>query len=135
MNMTIKNRNAERRAVSVGVFPVTEADILASGNAVVANLPKNSLVINTRVIVTTASGTASASITVAVGSTNIAANVAVTSAAVVSNTTAQHFPSGGAITIKPGTTAPATGSLVATVVVEYIELDKVNGEYTAITNQ
>lgn len=132
-NMTQTDRFAQRRGVSVGVYTLKEADILASGNAVVANLPANVLIISSRVIVTTKSSTASSSISIDVGSTAVHANASVAADAVVTSTTAVYAPTGGALKVKPGTTPPAAGDLVATVVIEYIELDKVNGEYTAIT--
>lgn len=131
-NLMLKERFAQKRGVSVGVFKLTEAEIVAAGNAVVANLPANSLVISSRVVPTVVSGTASSTISVDVGATTIQTNAAVTALTPVTSTTAFYFPTGGKIKVKPGTTAPAAGTLEVLVVVEYIELDKVNGEYTVI---
>lgn len=129
--MTDIKRNGlfnQKRSVSLGVFTPTEAEILAV--AAVANLPARSLVTGVKTIVLTASGTATATITAKVGATAIATNVAVASTGVKVTSTPGYFPTGGEITIVAGGVAPAAGDLEVEVVVEYIELDKVTGEYT-----
>lgn len=132
MNYTRNGKFSQKRGVSVGVFPLTEAMILSSGGAHVANLPSNILVTRSTVIVKTASGTASSSVSVKVGNTVVHANAAVTAATVVTSNTGHALPAGGAVTVSPGATAPATGALECTLVLEYVELDKTNGELTAV---
>ena len=134
-NITYKNRYAQKRDISVGVYPVVEADILATGGAVVANLPKNILLLRSYMIVETVSTTATSTVAIDVGSTAVTASIAVTAATIVSPAvTARHFPSGGALTIKAGGVPPAAGDFVGTFVVEYIELEKATGEYTVVDN-
>jgi hypothetical protein len=118
----------QRRTASVGVYSLTEAQIL--DDALVATLPERVLVTGVKTIVTTASGTASSNITVKVGATAIATNVTVATTGVKTTATPGYFATGGDITVVAGTTAPAAGDLVCEVVVEYVELDAVNGSYT-----
>lgn len=120
----------QKRSVSVGVFALTEAQIL--DNAIVATLPPRSVVTRVYTNVTTASSTASASITVKVGSTSVATNVGVATTGVKTTSTPGYFATGGDISVVAGATAPAAGDLECEVIVEYTELDKVNGEYTKV---
>mgnify|MGYP003647471127 CR=1 FL=1 len=130
--MTDIKRNGlfnQKREIYVGVYNPTEAEILAV--AAVANLPERSLVTNVYTNVLTASGTASSQITVKVGAVAVATNVAVATTGIKTTTTPGYFATGGEITIIGGTTPPANGALVVEVVIEYVELDKTSGEYTA----
>jgi len=136
----------QKREGNAGVFPLVEADIIVAAvaanpaiqqiavpanTAIVANLPARSVITGIRTIVTTASTTAGANISMKVGATVIAANVAVATRGVKVSTppASSYFPTGGQIAITPGTVAPAAGNLVCEVVVEFIELDKLEGEY------
>lgn len=118
----------QKREPSVAVASVTEAEILAVAGVV--NLPERSLVTGVKTIVKTASGTAGAQVTVKVGATAIATNVAVSTTGVKTTASPGYFATGGLVTINGGTTPPAAGDLDSEYVVEYIELDKVSGEYT-----
>lgn len=121
--------NNQRRSMVAGVFPLTEAEILAT--PIVATLPDRVLVTNVQAIVTTVSTTATATIDVKVGATVVANEIAVTTAGVAGGTLAEsYFATGGDITVVAGAVAPAAGDLVVEVVVEYLELDSVNGSYT-----
>lgn len=117
----------QRREPSIAVFSLTEADIL--DDALVATLPQRVLVTAVETIVTTASATSGAQVTVKVGATAIATNVAVATTGVKTTATPGYFATGGDLTVVAGTTAPATGSLVCEVVVHYVELDCVEGYY------
>lgn len=117
----------QQRGVSVGVFALTEAEIL--DDAVVATLPERCVVTGVKTLVTTASGTASSQITVKVGATSIATNVAVSTTGLKTTTTPGFFATGGDISVVAGGTAPAAGDLVVEVIVEFIELDRVTGHY------
>lgn len=118
----------QKRSVSVGVYPLTEAEVLDT--AIVAALPVNVIVTNVYTNVKTASGTASSSIVVKVGGTTIANNVAVASTGLKTTTTPGYFATGGDVTVAAGATAPATGTLDVEVIIEYAELSKTLGEYT-----
>jgi len=117
----------QKRETSIGVFAPTEAEILASDT--VATLPERVAVTRVWTNVMTASGTSGAQITVKVGTTSIATNVAVATTGLKTTNTPGYFATGGAITIVPGTTAPANGALVCEVIVEYVELDRLDGAY------
>ncbi|HEC26698.1 MAG TPA: hypothetical protein ENI67_04730 [Gammaproteobacteria bacterium] len=117
----------QRREASIGVFALVESQILTSDQ--VATLPERVLVTRVWTNVSVASGTAGAQITVKVGSTSVATNVAVATTGLKTTTTQGYFATGGALTVVPGTTAPANGALICEVVVEYVELDRLNGSY------
>lgn len=130
--MTDIKRNGlfnQKRSVCVGVFKPTEAEILAV--AQVAVLPERSIVTKVFTNVITASSTALSNLTVRVGGTSIATNVAVATAGLKSTSVPGYFPTGGELTVIVGSTPPAAGDLEVEVIVEYIELDKTTGEYTA----
>jgi hypothetical protein len=133
---TRDNNMCQKKGVSVAVIPFVEADVLLTGSTYV-NLPKRSLI--TRIIsnITTASGTASATLDVSANGTVIVNEMAVAVANVTDETlvaAAQYLATGGAIVIAAGAVTPADGALVGELVIEYIELDKNTGEYTTITN-
>jgi hypothetical protein len=124
----------QKRGVSVAVIPFVEADILTTGSIYVT-LPKRSLI--TRIVsnITTASGTGSATVDVEANGTVIVNELAVAAANVTDETlvaAAQYLATGGDIEILAGATTPADGALIGELIVEYIELDKTNGEYTTI---
>jgi hypothetical protein len=71
---------------------------------------------------------------VLVGATVVANEVAVTAAGMIEGTMVaanQYFATGGVVTVRAGAVTPAAGDFVGELIVEYIELDKTNGEYTA----
>lgn len=118
----------QKRGVSVGVYTLTEAQIL--GDALIATLPERVIVTGVKTNVITASGTASSNVTVKVGATSIATNVAVATTGLKVTATPGYFATGGDVTVVAGSVAPATGSLECEVIVEYIELDRTTGDYT-----
>ena len=135
--MTRKNKTrdgavVQKKGVCVAVIPFVEADILVDGSVYV-ELPKRSAI--TRIYVNTKvpSGTSSANISVYVNGNIVVSNFLATSirfiqASLIS--TATYLETGGDIVIKAGSIPPATGSLVADLIVEYVEFDKNTGEYT-----
>ncbi len=135
--MTNKTRDGilnQKRGVCVAVIPFVEADILVAGSIYVT-LPKRSLI--TRVVsnITTASGTGSATIDVEANGVVIVNELTVAAAGVTDETlvaAAQYLATGGDIEILAGAVTPADGALIGELIVEYIELDKTNGEYTTI---
>jgi len=126
---------SQKRGVSVAVIPFVEADVLLAGSTYV-NFPKRSLI--TRIVsnITTASGTGSATLDVHANGVEIVSEMAVAAANVTDETlvaAAQYMATGGVLLIDAGAVTPADGALIGELIVEYIELDKTNGEYTTIT--
>ena len=124
--------NNQKRSVSVLSVPFVEADILTTGS-IYATLPPRSLILSVSVLVTTVSGTAVSTVDVEANGVVIANEVAVTVAGNIVGTVvsaAAYLATGGDIEVLAGAVTPATGSLVGDLVIEYIELDKTNGEYT-----
>jgi len=121
--------NNQKRSVSVAVLAPTEADIVAVGGAQAITLPQRCLVTAVKTVVSTPSATAGAQVTLRVGAVAIATNVAVATAGVKTTNTPGYFPTGGVVNIVAGGTAPAAGNLVAEYIIEYVELDTVNGAY------
>jgi len=124
--------NNQKRSVSVLVAPFVEADILTTGS-VYATLPARSLIVKLTVLVLTVSGTSSATLDLHANGVEIGSEVAVTVAGPIVEvplSAAAYLATGGDIGIDAGSTTPADGALVGELIVEYIELDKTNGEYT-----
>ena len=121
----------QKREPSFAVLPVTEAEILAVAGAV--NLPSRCIVLGVHANVITPSTTAGSQVSLLAGAVPIATDMAVTVAGVIPEATLApvYLPTGGLVTIVGGTTPPAAGDLVSEYIIEYIELDKVSGEYTA----
>ena len=135
MAVTDKTRtgiNNQKRSVSVLSAPFVEADILVDGSSF-ANLPARSLITNIIVNVTTVSATATSTVDVTANGNVVANEVAVTTAGAIVGTVVSgeaYLATGGALVVKAGAVTPAAGDLVGDIIVEYIELDKSNGEYT-----
>jgi len=133
--MTDKKRtglNNQKRSVSVLSVPFVEADILTTGS-IYAALPPRSLILSVTIVVTTVSGTSSSTIDIEANGTVVANENAVTVAGAIVGTVvaaAAYLATGGNIEILAGATTPADGALVGDLVIEYVELDKTNGEYT-----
>lgn len=133
---TRDNNNFQKRGICVFTAPFVESDILTTGS-VFGTLPPRVVVQSASILVTTVSGTATATLDIKVGSTVVANEVAVTAAGMIDGTMVaanQYHATGGDITVLAGAVAPAAGDLVGELVIEYIELDKHTGEYTTITN-
>lgn len=131
-DLTRQGRYMQKRSSRAFVVRLSEAEILDGAHVV--NLPPRVLIAQAYVIVHTASGTTSASISANCSGTAILTNSPVTTGGTTTTGTVRvYLPTGGAVTVTAGATAPATGSLDVEVVIEYIELDKSVGEYTEIT--
>lgn len=132
---TRDDNNFQKRGVSVFTAPFVEADILTTGS-VFGKLPERAVITYAGILVTTVSGTVLSTLDVQVGSTVVANEVAVTAAGMIDGTLVaanRYFATGGDITVLAGAVSPAAGDLVGELVIEYIELDKVTGEYTQMT--
>lgn len=125
--------NNQKRNCRFVVAAPSEAEILSAGNAIIANLPERVLLTKAYAIVKTASTTGAATLDIKVGATVVANEVPVAALGVGEgvNFVPVYLATGGALTVAGGAVLPAAGDLVAEIVVEYIELDKVTGEYTA----
>ena len=119
------NQKKTRSAFASGV--ITTA---AAMSETLFTLPVNSLVTEVYAIVETGSGTATDTVDVKVGSTVVANEVVVGVVGVATGTVAKtFFPTGGIVTVVAGADAPgATGKI--RIVVEYVEVELTNGQYT-----
>lgn len=123
---------AQKKGVCVASIPFVEADVLVDGSVYV-QLPDRVMI--TRVVsnITTASGTAGATVDVVANGVVLVNELAVAAANVTDETlvaAAQYLATGGELVIKAGATTPADGALIGEILVEYIEMDKNTGEYT-----
>jgi hypothetical protein len=126
-DLTFVEKNNQKKTGSVFASSViatsaTMADTLFT-------LPRASLVTGVNIITTTPSGVASSNVTVKVGTTNIATNAGIAANGVSGTTIKGYFPTGGAVTVVAGGTAPDAAGRIK-VVVEYIETTLTNGQYT-----
>lgn len=134
-NLTRSGDNYQKRAIRVAVIPFVEADVTANAadGSVVFNLPPRTIVNRVTSIVTAASGTVNATIDVTIGATVLVNELPVAIADIGDETlvaAARIATTGGEVIIKSGAVAPATGSLVGELIVEYLELDRKVGEFT-----
>lgn len=127
-DLTRTGLNNQKRGVSVFVSEYMATAVAQDDT--LANLPSNIVVQNAYVVVTTASGTATDTVDIKVGSTVVGNECLVGVLGLGVGTPAPtYFATGGALSVVSGADAPDTAG-VYQVVVEYLELDKVNGEYT-----
>lgn len=120
------NQKKTRSAFASGV--ITTA---ATMSETLFTLPVNSLVTEVYAIVETGSGTSTDTVDVKVGSTVVANEVIVGVVGVATGTVAKtFFPTGGIVTVVAGADAPGTTGKIR-VVVEYVEVELTNGQYTA----
>lgn len=122
-----KNNQKKTHSVFASGLIATAADM----DEVLFTLPEGSLVTNVYGIVDTVSGTATDTVDVKVGST-VVCNELVVGVAGVGESTAvnkEYFATGGSVTVVAGADAPDDAGLFK-VVVEYIETELTNGQYT-----
>ena len=119
------NQKKTRSAFASGVITTT-----ATMSETLFTLPINSLVTEVYAIVETGSGTATDTVDVKVGSTVVANEVVVGVVGVAVGTVAKtFFPTGGVVTVVAGADAPGTTGKIR-IVVEYVEVELTNGQYT-----
>jgi hypothetical protein len=126
-DVTFDDKNNQKKTLSI-----LATGAISTGANTIGTLPEASLVTNVYAIVTTADTDTNGSCTVdvKVGSTVVANEVAVDATGIASGTVAQtYFPTGGAITVVAGAVAP-DGDGVMKLVIEYIETELTNGQYT-----
>lgn len=134
-NLTRSGNNNQKKGVSVAVISFVEADVTANAadGSVVFQLPASSMITRLTSNVTAASATVSSTIDVLIGAVVLVNELPVAIADIADETlvaAARYAANGGEVIIKSGAVAPATGSLVGELIIEYIELDKNTGEYT-----
>lgn len=129
---------AQKKGVCVAVIPFVEADIVGDvDGAVYVQIPERTIIQNVTSNITTASGTANATLDVLANGVVLVNELPVAAANIDDETliaAARYLANGGELTIRPGAVAPANGALVGELIVEYIELDKRIGEYTEFLN-
>lgn len=128
--------NFQKRGVCVLSVPLAEADVLTTGS-IYATLPERVVITSVGINVTTASTTATADLAVDFNGAALEAAILVDGLGMIVGTpiaTAAYSETGGNVVVKAGATTPAAGDFVGDLVIEYIELDKVTGEYTVIPN-
>lgn len=131
-NKTRIGLNNQKRGVCVAKASFVEADILLLGSELFV-LPDNCIITKVLLDITTVSGTATATVDVVANGAVVVNEAAVTAAAVVDATlvnTATKLLTGGTVVLLAGAVTPADGALIGNILIEYIELDKVTGEYT-----
>lgn len=122
----------QKKGVCVAVMAIVEADILVDG-AVYVNLPDRVMITRVTSNITTASGTANATLDVLANGVVLVNELPVAIADIADETlitAARYIATGGELVIKAGAVTPADGALIGEILVEYIELDKNTGEYT-----
>jgi hypothetical protein len=128
-NLTFENKNEQKKTRSTFV----SGDIALSDaiNDVLFILPKASVVLDVFAITTTADTTTTATVDILVGETVVGNEVVVGAAGVgvASAVTQTFFETGGEVTMVTGEVA-ATGDGVTRIVVDYIEAELTNGQYT-----
>ena len=127
-DLTFEDKNNQKKSYQVFASGVISTS--ATMDETLFTLPEASLVTNVYAVVTTISGTATDTVDVKVGTTAVANEVVVGVAGVASGTVAQtYFPTGGTVTVVAGADAPDTAGRIK-IVVEYIETELTNGQYT-----
>jgi len=132
LNKTRDGVVAQKKNVCVMSIPFVEADILVDGSVYV-QIPDRSMITKVISNITTASGTAGATLDVVANGVVLVNEMAVAAANVTDETlvaAAQYLATGGELVIKAGATTPADSALIGEVLIEYIEMDKNTGEYT-----
>jgi len=127
-DLTKEGKNNQKKTYSV--FASETISTTATMDETLFTLPAGSLVTNVYVYVSTASGTSTDTVDVEVGSTVIANEIVVgTTGTKTGSVTATYFPTGGVVSVVAGADAPGTAGRFI-VVVEYIETQLTNGQYT-----
>lgn len=127
-DLTYSNKNNQKKKISA--FASGTIATSATMNDTLFTLPVNSLVTAVYAIVTTASGAATDTVDVKVGTTVVANEVVVGVLGVASGTVAKtFFPTGGVVTVVAGADAPDAAGRIR-IVVEYIEVELTDGQYT-----
>lgn len=127
-DLKFEDKNNQKKTSSVFASGLVATS--ATMNDTLFTLPVGSLVTSVSVITLTGSGTSTDSVDVKVGST-VVCNEAIVGAVGVSSGTVvpTYFATGGTVTVVAGADAPGTTGVIK-VVVEYIETELTNGQYT-----
>jgi len=129
-DLYLEGLNNQKRGASVFVSEFMATAVAQDDN--LFNLPKNSVVTNAFVIVTTVSGTATDTVDIQIDSTVVGNECVVGVLNVGVGTPAPtFFADGGICNVVSGADAPDTAGIYQ-VVVEYIELGTKSGELTTV---
>ncbi len=129
-DLTFEFKNNQKKSLSI----FASGDITALSGATPSDtlftLPKASLVTNVYAIITDAAG-AGDTLDVLVGATVVANEIDIASTGVASGTvTATYFATGGAVTCVAGAGGVLGADTTYKIVIEYIETELTEGEYT-----
>ena len=120
----------QKRGVSVAVADIVDADVQAAGSTLFT-LPANVMVTALTVLVITAAS--AGTVDIAFNGTEIGSEVVVSTVGAIIEVpvpAAAYSATGGDILVDEGAVAITGGTFVGKLIVEYIELNKVTGEYT-----
>lgn len=122
----------KKKGVCIAVIQILEADILVDGSVYI-NFPRRVMINRVTSNITTASGTANATVDVLANAVVLVNELPVAAANIGDETlvaAARYLATGGELVVKAGAVTPADGALVGEIIIEYIELDKNTGEMT-----
>jgi len=128
-DLRFENKNNQKKEISVFASGVVATS--ATMSDILFTLPRASLVTDVKVIVTTASGTATDTVDVKVGSTVVANElvVGVLGIGAVTAIVPTYFATGGSVAVVAGADAPDAAGRIK-IVVTYIETELSEGCYT-----
>lgn len=132
-DLTREGLNNQKRGVCVAVSELLSSTDTVGDGSTLFTLPEQSAILRVYILVIAAS-TSTGTVDINYDGTEIGSEIVVTVAGtVVEVPDPQHVYSatGGDIVIQDGASA-VTSSFSGRVIVEYVELEKVTGEYTAI---
>jgi len=127
-NVILEGRNNMKRDDAICVSEV----YATAGDFIIANIPEETVVLKSVLNVLKADSTAGATMDIVVNGVTVNDEVKVDTVGVnTGSETLGYFKTGGKIEVKTGGTAGA-GDGLQQLVLEYVELNKVNGEYTTV---
>jgi len=127
-NVILDGRNNMKRDDAICVSEV----YATVGDFIIANIPEETVVLKSRLNVLKADTDSSANMDIVVNGVTVNSDIDVTKVGVNTGTeTLGYFKTGGKIEVKTGSAAGA-GDGLQQLILEYVELNKVNGEYTTV---
>ena len=130
LDIRYENKNNQKKELSIfasGLIAVANA---ATPDYALFTLPRASLVTRAYAIITDAAA-AGDTLDIKVGSTVVANEIAISALGIASGTvTPAYFATGGLVTVVAGDGAALGGAAEFKIVVEYIETELSEGEYT-----
>jgi len=128
-DLTFENKNNQKKTLSIFASATIAAASGTTPSDELFTLPEASLVTNVSVIVIDAAA-AGDTLDVKVGSTVVGNELDIASVGVDSAVTPAYFATGGAVTCVAGAGGALGADCEYKIVVEYIETELTNGQYT-----